>query len=74
MGDALTSCARLISAGSGDDVRRLIERLERDLQELKSKRAFNRNLADHERALDRVRGTGGNEPVTPVDIAASSAG
>ena len=26
-----TSCARLISAGSGDDVRRLIERLERDL-------------------------------------------
>ena len=39
MGDALTSCARLISAGSGDDVRRLIERLERDLQQLKSQRA-----------------------------------
>ena len=34
MGDTLTSCARLISAGSGDDVRRLVERLERDLQQL----------------------------------------
>ena len=32
MGDTLTSCARLISAGSGDDVRRLIERLEQDLR------------------------------------------
>src|SRR4029078_13195936 len=29
MGDALTSCARLISAGSGDHVRRLIEHLAR---------------------------------------------
>ena len=38
MGDALTSSARLISAGSGDDVRRLIERLERDLTQLKSRR------------------------------------
>jgi transcriptional regulator with XRE-family HTH domain len=66
MGDALTSCARLISAGSGDDVRRLIERLERDLQELKSKRTFQRNLADHERALDRVRGTGDNVDATAV--------
>jgi transcriptional regulator with XRE-family HTH domain len=55
MGDALTSCARLISAGSGDDVRRLVERLERDLQELKSRRAFQRKLADHERDLQRVR-------------------
>jgi transcriptional regulator with XRE-family HTH domain len=64
MGDALTSCARLISAGSGDDVRRLIERLERDLLELKSKRAFQRNLADHERALERVRGTGGHAPTS----------
>jgi transcriptional regulator with XRE-family HTH domain len=57
MSDALTSCARLISAGSGDDVRRLIERLENDLQRLKSHRTFLRNLADHERALNRVRGT-----------------
>jgi transcriptional regulator with XRE-family HTH domain len=55
MGDALTSCARLISAGSGDDVRRLIERLERDLTELKTRRAFLRKLADHENALQRVR-------------------
>ncbi len=62
MGDTLTSCARLISAGSGDDVRRLVERLEQDLQQLKSRRTFQRNLADHERALDRVRGTGGNAP------------
>jgi len=55
MGDALTSCARLISAGSGDDVRRLVERLERDLAELKSRRTFQRKLADHERDLHRVR-------------------
>ncbi len=68
MGDTLTSCARLISAGSGDDVRRLVERLERDLQQLKSRRTFQRNLADHERALDRVRGTGGNVPVRPAGI------
>jgi transcriptional regulator with XRE-family HTH domain len=59
MGDALTSCARLISAGSGDDVRRLVERLERDLTVLKAKRSFQRNLADHERALDRARGASG---------------
>ena len=56
MGDTLTSCARLISAGSGDDVRRLIERLETDLKQLKARRAFQRNLADHERALQRARG------------------
>jgi len=55
MGDTLTSCARLISAGSGDDVRRLIDRLERDLQELKARRAFLRKLADHERDLHRAR-------------------
>jgi transcriptional regulator with XRE-family HTH domain len=55
MGDALTSCARLISAGSGDDVRRLVDRLEHDLQELKVRRAFLRKLADHERDLQRVR-------------------
>ncbi|HEY3672983.1 MAG TPA: helix-turn-helix domain-containing protein [Acidimicrobiia bacterium] len=55
MGDALTSCARLISAGSGDDVRRLVERLEHDLQELKARRMFQRKLADHERDLHRVR-------------------
>jgi len=63
MGDTLTSCARLISAGSGDDVRRLIERLETDLKQLKAKRTFQRNLADHERTLQRARGTGGNTPV-----------
>jgi transcriptional regulator with XRE-family HTH domain len=62
MGDALTSCARLISAGSGDDTRRLIERLEADLQQLKSRRSFQRNLADHERAVLKVRGTGGHVP------------
>ncbi len=73
MGDTLTSCARLISAGSGDDVRRLVERLERDLQQLKSRRTFQRNLADHERSLDRVRGTGGNVSVTPSTIAATDA-
>lgn len=72
MGDALTSCARLISAGSGDDVRRLIERLERDLQELKSRRAFQRNLADHERALERVRSTGGNTPSSATVAAADA--
>src|SRR5205807_885391 len=66
MGDALTSCARLISAGSGDDVRRLVERLERDLQQLKSRRVFQRNLADHERALQKVRGTRPDGPVPPL--------
>jgi transcriptional regulator with XRE-family HTH domain len=66
MGDALTSCARLVSAGSGDDIRHLIERLERDLTALKSKRAFHRNLVDHERALTRARGTVGNLPIAPI--------
>jgi transcriptional regulator with XRE-family HTH domain len=66
MGDALTSCARLVSAGSGDDVRRLIERLERDLTALKAKRTFQRNLADHERALERARATGVSRPVSPM--------
>jgi transcriptional regulator with XRE-family HTH domain len=66
MGDALTSCARLVSAGSGDDVRRLIERLERDLTALKAKRTFQRNLADHERALVRARATGVSRPVSPM--------
>jgi len=55
LGDVLTSCARLVSAGSGDDVRRLLERLERDLQELKAHRTFLRKLADHERDLQQVR-------------------
>jgi transcriptional regulator with XRE-family HTH domain len=55
MSEVLTSCARLVSAGSGDDVRRLIERLENDLDRMKAKRTFQRNLADHERALDRAR-------------------
>jgi transcriptional regulator with XRE-family HTH domain len=66
MGDALTSCARLVSAGSGDDVRRLIERLERDLTALKATRTFQRNLADHERALERARATGVSRPVSPA--------
>ena len=66
MGDALTSCARLISAGSGDDVRRLIERLERDLAALKSRRGFQRKLADHERDLQRVRRPQGS-PSAPDD-------
>ena len=73
MGDALTSCARLISAGSGDDIRRLIERLEGDLQQLKSRRVFQRNLADHERALQKVRGTGGNVPGQTLASSANEA-
>ena len=73
MGDALTSCARLISAGSGDDVRRLIERLEKDLQQQKSRRVFQRNLADHERALQSVRGTGGNVPGQTLASSANEA-
>jgi hypothetical protein len=74
MGDTLTSCARLVSAGSGDDVRGLVERLERDLQQLKSRRTYQRNLADHERALDRVRGTGGNVPGAPTAVTDSDVG
>jgi transcriptional regulator with XRE-family HTH domain len=66
MADSLTSCARLVSAGSGDDIRRLIERLDRDLTQLKAKQTFLRALADHERALERARGTGGNVPVAPA--------
>ncbi len=58
MRTTLTTCAALVSAGSGDDVRRLVERLEHDLQALKSSRRFLRSLADHERALTRVRGAG----------------
>jgi transcriptional regulator with XRE-family HTH domain len=74
LGDTLTSCARLISAGSGDDVRRLITRLEQDLTQLKSRRTFQRNLADHERALDRVRGTGGNRPIVATGIGSADVG
>jgi transcriptional regulator with XRE-family HTH domain len=74
MGDVLTSCARLISAGSGDDVRRLVERLERDLHDLKSKRGFHLTLADHERALQRVRGTGGNLRSSSAMIATTDIG
>jgi transcriptional regulator with XRE-family HTH domain len=57
LGDALTSCARLISAGSGDDVRQLLERLESDLTKLRAQRSFLRHLANHERAVQRARGT-----------------
>jgi transcriptional regulator with XRE-family HTH domain len=53
--ELLTTCARLVSAGSGDDVRRLLERLERDLQGLKVHHSFLRKLADHERDLQRAR-------------------
>jgi transcriptional regulator with XRE-family HTH domain len=74
MGEALTSCARLISAGSGDDVRVLIERLERDLQQLRSRRAFLRNLADHEAAVHEARDTGGSSPVAPAAAVVHSAG
>jgi transcriptional regulator with XRE-family HTH domain len=73
MGDTLTSCARLISAGSADDVRRLIERLEADLQQLKSRRVFQRNLADHERALQNVRASGGNVPGQTLASSANEA-
>jgi transcriptional regulator with XRE-family HTH domain len=66
MGDALTSCARLVSAGSGDDVRRLIERLERDLTALKAKRTSQPNLPDHARALARARAPGVSRPVSPA--------
>jgi transcriptional regulator with XRE-family HTH domain len=55
MRETLTTCALLMSAGSGDDVRRLVERLEHDLQALKSSRRFLRNLANLERARTRVR-------------------
>jgi transcriptional regulator with XRE-family HTH domain len=68
MGDALTSCARLVSASSGDDVRRLIERLERDLTLLKAKRTFQRNLADHERALERARSSSPQTTTGPMAI------
>lgn len=74
MGDTLTSCARLISAGPGDDVRRLIERLERDLHQLRSQHAFQRNLAEHERTLERVRGTGGRRPVMETTVSAADVG
>ena len=54
----LATCARLVAAGAGDDVRRLIERLEYDLQVLKTSHAFQRALADHERSLTTARRTG----------------
>jgi transcriptional regulator with XRE-family HTH domain len=63
MADALTSCARLVSASSGDDIRRLLERLERDLTSLKAKQSFLRNLADHERDLERARAAGPSVPI-----------
>jgi transcriptional regulator with XRE-family HTH domain len=65
MGDALASCTRLISAGSGNDVRGLIERLEQDLRELRGSRSFHRKLADHERGLIKARGTRAGVP-TPT--------
>jgi transcriptional regulator with XRE-family HTH domain len=58
MHETLATCARLVGAGAGDDVRRLIERLEYDLQVLKTSHAFQRTLADHEQAVNRVRGAG----------------
>ena len=56
--ETLSTCTRLVSAGAGDDVRRLIERLEYDLQVLKTSRRFQSTLADHEQALTRARGAG----------------
>jgi transcriptional regulator with XRE-family HTH domain len=58
MSDALSNCARLLSAGSGDDVRVVLDSLERDLQALKSRRSFLRALSQHERAVLRARGAG----------------
>jgi hypothetical protein len=58
MHETLATCTRLASAGAGDDVRRLIERLEYDLHVLKTSHAFQRTLADHEQALIRARGAG----------------
>jgi transcriptional regulator with XRE-family HTH domain len=55
MVDTLASCARLVAAGSGDDIRRLIDQLERDLQELEASQTFQHKLAGHERDLRRVR-------------------
>ena len=58
MHETLATCTRLAAAGAGDDVRRLIERLEYDLHVLKTSHAFQRTLADHEQALIRARGAG----------------
>lgn len=55
MHDVLGDCARVISAGSGSDVRELLQQLERDLMALKAQRSFQRGLADHERSLQHVR-------------------
>jgi transcriptional regulator with XRE-family HTH domain len=70
----LATCARLVAAGAGDDVRRLIERLECDLQVLKTSHAFQRTLADHEQALTRARraGTDGAGETTPASSALES--
>ena len=57
-GIGLATCTRLAAAGAGDDVRRLIERLEYDLHVLKTSHVFQRTLADHEQALTRARGAG----------------
>jgi transcriptional regulator with XRE-family HTH domain len=51
MRHAYTSCVRLVQAGPGDDVRELLERLDRDLHDLRSRPRFRHKLADHERAL-----------------------
>lgn len=66
MGDALGSCTRLISAGSGDDVRSLIEQVEQDLRQLKGSRSFHRKLADHERAVIKVRGIRAGVPTRTI--------
>jgi DNA-binding XRE family transcriptional regulator len=70
MTDVLTSCARLLSAGAGDDVRRLLENLDHDLNTLRTQGTFRSHLADHERALAHVRGTG--RIVTPTVSAAAT--
>jgi transcriptional regulator with XRE-family HTH domain len=69
MGETLTSCARLISAGSGDDLRRLVQRLERDLQALTASPGFQTLLAAHERALHRARRS---QPAPTPDVRVSA--
>ncbi len=53
--DVLTRCARLSQATSGDDVRDLVDGLETEIRVLKGDRAFQRELAKHERMIGRAR-------------------
>jgi transcriptional regulator with XRE-family HTH domain len=51
MRDVYASCVRLVQAGPGDGARELLERLDHDLRDLRSRPSFGQKLADHERAL-----------------------